>query len=69
MGQSLGQGRVQVLGSTYVFEHLLFSIVPSILTFGFDLILASFLTFWGPNDLFSRSGYVSKTGLGSPHID
>ena len=31
-----------VLGSTHVVEQLLFSIVPSILTFDFDLILGSF---------------------------
>jgi len=40
------------LGSTHVVEQLLFSIVPSILTFTFDLISGSFLTFWGPNGLF-----------------
>ena len=37
---------------TYVVEELLFSVVPSNLTFDFDLILGSFLTFWGPNGLF-----------------
>ena len=31
-----------VLGSTHVVEQLLFSIVPSILTLDFDLILGSF---------------------------
>ena len=40
---------------------------PSILTFDFDLILRSFLTFWGPNGLFLGSGKVSKTILGSPY--
>ena len=40
------------LGSTPMVEQLSFSIIPSILTFRFDLILGSFLTFWGPN------GYV-----------
>ena len=40
-----------------------------ILTFDFDLILGSFLTFWDPNGLFLGSGYGSKSVLGSPHID
>ena len=40
------------MGSTHVGEQLLFSIVSSILTFYFDLILGSFLAFWGPNGLF-----------------
>ena len=34
-----------VLGSTHVVEQLLVSTFPSILTFDFDLILGSFLTF------------------------
>ena len=37
-----------VLGSTHVAEQLLFSIVPSILTFDFGLILGSFFYFLGP---------------------
>ena len=37
---------------TYVVEELLFSVVPSNLTFDFDLILGSFFDFWGPNGLF-----------------
>ena len=45
-----------VLGSTHVFEQLSFSMIPSILTFEFDLILGSFLTFWGPNGLIFGSG-------------
>ena len=44
------------LRSIYVVEQLLFSIVPSILTFDVDLIFGSFLTFWGPNELFLVSG-------------
>ena len=40
------------MGSTHVVEQLFFSIVPSILTFSFDLILGLFFTFWGPNGLF-----------------
>ena len=43
-------------GSNHVAEQLLFSIVPSIPTFDFDLILGSFLTFWGPNGLFFGPG-------------
>ena len=40
----------------------------SILTFNFDLILGSFLTFWGPNGLFLGLRKRSKTVLGSTHI-
>ena len=36
---------------------------PSILTFDFDLILGSFLTFLGPNGLFLGSVQGSKTFL------
>ena len=42
--------------------------LPSNLTFDFDLILGSFLTFWGPNGLFLGSGFGSKTVLGSTHV-
>ena len=45
-------GSKTVFGSTHVVEQLLFSIVPSILTFDFDLILGLFFTFWGSNVLF-----------------
>ena len=38
--------------------------IPSILTFEFDSILGSFLTFWDPNGLFFGPGYGSKTVLG-----
>ena len=44
----LGQGSITVLGSTHLVEQLLFSIVPPILTFDFELSLGSFLPFWGP---------------------
>ena len=40
------------LGSTHVVEQLSFPLFLSILTFDFDSILGSFLTFWGPNGLF-----------------
>ena len=46
--------------STYVVEQLSFSFCLSILTFDFDLILGSFLTFWGPNGLFLGSRLDKK---------
>ena len=54
MVYSLGRGWIKksVLWSTHVVDLLSFSMFPLILTFGFDLILGSFLTFWGPNGLF-----------------
>ena len=55
----LREGLTSVLGSTHVVEQLSISLFLSILTFDFDLILRSFLTFGGPNELF----------LGSPRID
>ena len=61
-------GSKTVLGSTHVVEQLLFSIVPSILTFDFDLILGSFFTFWGHNGLFMVPGQDSKTGFRSTHV-
>ena len=53
---------------THVVEQLSFSMFPSILTFDFDLILGSFLTFWGSNGIFLGSGKGSKTILGSAHV-
>ena len=44
-----------VLGSTYVVKQLSFSMIPSILTFTFYLILRSFLAFLGPIGLFWKS--------------
>ena len=38
-----------MFGSTH--EHLLFSLLPSILTFDVDLIMGSCFTFWSPNGL------------------
>ena len=58
-----------VSGSTHVVEQLSFSMLPSILTFDFDLVLGSLLTFWGPNELFLGFWLGSETVLGSPHID
>ena len=45
----MGHCKIQnCLGSTHVVEELSFSMFLSIQTFEFDLILGSFLTFWGP---------------------
>ena len=50
-------------------EQLLFSLVPSILSFDFNSILGSLLTFLGLYGLFLGSGYDPKTVLGSSHIN
>ena len=60
MGHFWGWGLTTGLWSTHVVEKLSFSLFPSILTFDFDLILGSFLTFWGPNGLFSGLVWGSK---------
>ena len=52
----LGKGPKTVLGSTHVGKQLSFSLFLSIVTFDFDLILGSFFTFWGPNELFLQLG-------------
>ena len=56
------------MGSIHVVEQLSFSMLPSILTFDFDLIFGSFFTFWGPNGLFLGSEKSLKTDLGSTHV-
>ena len=57
MGYFWGKvGFKKVFWSTHAAEQLLFSILPSILTFDFDLILGSFLTCLGPHGLFLGSG-------------
>ena len=61
-------GSNTVLGSTHVVEQLSFSIFSSILIFDFYLILGSFFTFWGPNELFLGLGKGSNTVLGSTHV-
>ena len=61
-------GSKTVLGCNYVVEQLSSSLYFSILTFYFDLILGSFLTFWGPNGLFLGLGKGSNTVLGSTHV-
>ena len=64
----VGLGVENFLGSTHVVEQLSFSMLPSILTFDFGLILGSFLTFWGPNGLFLGLWKGSKIVLGSTHV-
>ena len=56
------------MGSTHVVVQLSFSMFFSILTFDFDFIFGSFLTFWGPNGLFLGLGKGSNTVLGSTHV-
>ena len=56
------------MGSSHVVEQLSFSLFLSNLKFTFDLILGSFLTFWGPNGLFLGLGKGSNTVLGSTHV-
>ena len=60
----LGKGSKNVLGSTHVVEQLSFCMFLSILTFDFDLILGSFLTFWGPDGLFFGQSRIQKLFLG-----
>ena len=59
-----GYGSKTVLGSTHVVEQLSFSMLSLILTFDFDLILGSFLSFWGPNGLFLGVGVGLKNCFG-----
>ena len=56
-----GGGLENFLGSTYVVEQISFSMFLSILTFEFDLILGSFLNFWGPKGLFLKTVLGSTT--------
>ena len=55
-------------GSTHVVEQLSFSLFLSILTFDFDLILGSFLTFWGPYRLFLGLEKGSNIVLWSTYV-
>ena len=57
-----------VLRSTHVVEQFSFSMILSILTFKFDLILGTLWTFGGPNGLFLGFWYCSITVLGSSHV-
>ena len=63
-----GVGNKTVFGSTYVVKQLVFFMFSSILTFHFDLILGSFLTFWGLNGPFLGLGSGSTTVSGSTHV-
>ena len=56
------------MGSTHVVEQLSFSLFPSTVTFNFDSILRSFLTFWVPNGLFLGLGKGPNTVLGSTYV-
>ena len=56
------------MGSTHVVEQLLFSMVSSILTLDFDLILGSLFTLWGPNGPFLGLRSGSSTVFGSTHV-
>ena len=47
-----------------MYEQLLFSMYPSMLTFDFDLALESFLTVCGPNGLFLGLGFPNGLFLG-----
>ena len=60
----MGKGSNTGLGSTHVVEQLSISMLPSILTFDFGLILGSFLTFCGPNGLFLGLGFPNGLFLG-----
>ena len=62
----MGSGLVSktVLGFTHVVDQLLFSIVPSILTFNFHLIFGVFFYFLGPNGLFFGVGVGFKNCFG-----
>ena len=64
----LGWGSTTVLGSSHVVEQISFSLFLSILTFDFNLILGSFLTFWGPYGLYFGLGKCSTTVLGSTYV-
>ena len=55
-------GKIEICPKFAVCFLLLYSIVPSILTFDFDLICWSFFTFWGPNGLFLGMLRLSAQG-------
>ena len=70
MGYFLGLGlnSKTVFGSTHLVEQLSFSLFPSTLTFDFDSILGSFLTFWDPNGRFLGLEKGRNTVLGTTHV-
>ena len=67
-GLGVGIGFDNCFGSTHIVEQLSFSMFLSILTFNFDLVFGSFLTFWGLDGLFLGLGKGSKTVFGSTHV-
>ena len=56
---------LQFFGYIHIDRKLLFSMLPSILTFNFCLILGSFFGIWGPNGLILGLMKSSKTFFGS----
>ena len=58
-----------VLEFTHIAKQLLFSMLPVILTFEFDLILGSFFTFLGSNWPFLGLEKGSKTCFWSTNMD
>ena len=56
------------MGFTHVVEQLSSSLFFSILTFDFDLIFWSILTFWVPDGLYWRLEMGSKTVLRYTHF-
>ena len=64
----LGKGSKTVPGSTLVVEQLSFSLFLSILTFDFDSILGSFLTFGGPNGVLLGLEKGPNTVFGTTHL-
>ena len=52
----LGKGSNTVLGSTHVVEQFMFGMIPSILTFKFDLFLGCFDCSFSPKGLILGSG-------------
>ena len=65
MGFFWGWGMVQKLFWGLIIEQHSYSMFPSILTFDFDLILGSFLTFGGPNGLFLGVGVGFENYFGA----
>ena len=51
-------GYKTVLGSTHVVEQLSFSLIPSILTFDFDLVFEPFFTFGAQIFYFWGQGLI-----------
>ena len=56
-------GSKTVLGCTHVIEQLSFSMIPSILTVEFYLILVSILTFGGTKGRLKKNRKFSELGM------